>query len=181
MLLRKLTLVVLHLDISYGGLKPFCATEHSKSESGIRFLAYFLPLVASPKGVFFPRFYSLHVRPPFPNPLYWCFVPKYADDVKINRSIENEEEISVLQSAIDIVQGWSREHGLSLAPQKSKAFNLSCGSFAPSYETGYIELASVTEIHVLIFLFTDKLSLFPHLKRNVNNSLSLIFTICSKP
>lgn len=101
----------------------------------------------------------------------------YADDVKIYRSVENQNDLASLQTAIDSVCAWAEKNALPLAPRKIKVLCLGSNKFPPPYRIGNLKLQVVSEMRDLGFLVSDKLSFLPHLKTIHSKALARTYSL----
>ena len=110
----------------------------------------------------------------------------YADDVKLYRRIECDEDCVALQSDLDRLSEWSRRWRLSLNPGKCKSisFTLRTSPFVHSYQIDGHHLERCAEIRDLGVLLDSKLTFAPHVDLTIakaNRMLGLLMRSVQTP
>lgn len=109
----------------------------------------------------------------------------FADDLKVFRSINSNNDASCLQSDLDSLSLWCRDNGLDLNLGKCKimTFHRSQKSINYSYQLNHTTLQRVAEIRDLGLLFDKKITFSKHIEAitaKAYSMLGFVMRICSE-
>ncbi|KAK6030246.1 hypothetical protein OSTOST_03625 [Ostertagia ostertagi] len=96
----------------------------------------------------------------------------FADDLKLYTSLTSASSALTLQTAIDSLCRWSLAWSLPISASKTKVLHIGGNNEGAKYHLNDNELAPVTEVKDLGFLYNDKLDFTQHC-RTIKNKATL--------
>ena len=101
----------------------------------------------------------------------------YADDIKIYRVFDLNEDRTPLQIAIDCVSNWSQNWQLPLAPKRCNALYLGKNNPKSDYTLENVTIQKVVEVKDLGFTITENLKFSKHVLNICSSARKRAFVI----
>lgn len=98
----------------------------------------------------------------------------YADDTKIFKTINSDEDARNLQADIDALVDWAAENGLTLNPTKTVHVSYGTRRIDSIYYIGTTAIARQSSVRDLGVVFDDQLTFKPHINAMVKRVRSML-------
>ncbi|EYC06910.1 hypothetical protein Y032_0073g764 [Ancylostoma ceylanicum] len=104
----------------------------------------------------------------------FCF---FADDLKIYRSVDSNEDTAFLQNTIGLVEEWSQNWDLPLSKEKTKVLRLGSHISSCNYTLAGTPVANVEKVRDLGFIVTSNLGFDSHCQDIASKAMKLVHNL----